>query len=172
MNKFLIQNLQQKSVAITGLYNQTGLFNSISLTTSLYHTIETFKSKVILGLLGLGSASKKCIICEHIGFAETEFQAHLNLLGVKGYAANTHGAALKSLYKKSDGSGTLTQTNNYCLTAMLPTKEAGDAIANYDSGDSLANAKPEHIDTIGGGSNGYSYCVAQFFVYYAQDMGK
>ena len=128
-----------------------------------------------MGLLGLGSASKKCIICEHIGFAQTEFQAHLNLLGVKNHEAASNGLALRALYKKSDGSGTLTQTNNYCLTAMLPLNEAGTEEAFYDldqASPAQKNAKPEHIDTIGGGSNGYSYCVAQFFVYYAQDMGK
>ena len=134
--------------------------------------------------MGLGSASitvKECIICEHIGFAETEFQAHLNLLGVNTYEDGdngVHGRALRALYLKSDGT-TLTQTNNYCLSALLPKQNTG-AIQNYDfdavdgtgGGGTTANDIPIHIDAIPGGTNGFSYCVAQFFVYYAQDMDK
>ena len=133
----------------------------------------------------MGSAAptaKECIICEHIGFAETEFQAHLNLLGTKKWDADgdnkSNGLKLRDLYLKADGT-TLIQTNNYCLTAMLP-KVAGGGTQNYDwdtaqtdgSGGSGANDIPIHIDTIPGGTNGFSYCVAQFFVYYAQDMDK
>ena len=136
-----------------------------------------------MGLLGFSSADtasttvKECIICEHIGFAETEFQAHLNLLGAKQWAADTNGKKLQDLYLKSDGTA-LTQTNNYCLTAMLPQVAAGGT-QNYNfdntddgSGGDAANNIPNHIDTIPGGANGFSYCVAQFFVYYAQDMDK
>ena len=131
-----------------------------------------------MGLLGFSSADtasttvKECIICEHIGFAETEFQAHLNLLGAKQWAADTNGKKLQDLYLKSDGTA-LTQTNNYCLTAMLPQTDAG-ATQNYNfaGANDAANDIPSHIDTIPGGANGFSYCVAQFFVYYAQDMDK
>ena len=132
-----------------------------------------------MGLLGFSSADtasttvKECIICEHIGFAETEFQAHLNLLGAKKWAAGTNGKKLQDLYLKSTTGTALTQTNNYCLTAMLPQVAAGGTQNyNFAGDDNAANNIPSHIDTIPGGANGFSYCVAQFFVYYAQDMDK
>ena len=122
-----------------------------------------------MGLLGFSSAEQKCIICEHIGFAETETQAHLNLLGIRDKQADSTGAALKALFVKEAG-GSLTQENNYCLSALLPTQDNG-AAANLADG-STPHTKPLHIQTIGSGTNGFSYCVAQFFVYYAQDMDK
>merc|ERR1719394_1706797 len=93
-------------------------------------------SKAILGLIGFGStlSVQKCIISEHIGFAETEFQAHLNLLGVRGFggdAANpSNGFSLRSLYLKTDGTS-MFQINNFCLTAMLPHK-SDKTTMNYD----------------------------------------
>ena len=105
----------------------------------------------------------------------------MNLLGVNSYQDDDNGVfgkALRALYLKSNGNS-LTQTNNYCLTALLPKQNSG-ATQNYDfdsvdgtgTGGASANQIPEHIDTIPGGANGFSYCVAQFFVYYAQDMDK
>ena len=134
---------------------------------------ETVLSKVILGLLGFSSANEqKCIICEHIGFAETEMQAHLNLLGIRDPAGSSTpegGAALKALYQAEAG-GSLTFQNNYCLSALVPTADGGSVATMADG--STPHSKPLHIQTIGSGTNGFSYCVAQFFVYYAQDMDK
>jgi len=131
-----------------------------------------------LGLLGFCSANDpKCIICEHIGFAETETQAHINLLGIR-HQDGTPGGALKALFlaeagPKSAGGVDLTHQNNYCLTGLLPMKTDASAAAtySYNSGD-VGHTRPLHVENIGSGTNGFSYCVAQFFVYYAQDMDK
>ena len=84
------------------------------------------------------------------------------------------GLALKNLYLDADGVA-MTQQNNYCLTAMVPMKvDASDAAGILAIADDT-NGKhqpPDHIQKIGSGTNGYSYCVAQFFVYYAQDINK
>ena len=75
----------------------------------------------------------------------------------------------------------IVQINNFCLTGMLPHKSDKTTMAyDWDGSDpdssagdgSALNAIPPHIDLIPGGTNGFSYCVAQFFVYYAQDMDK
>ena len=69
----------------------------------------------------------------------------------------------------------MVQQNNYCLTAMVPIKnEAAPPkpdIFNDGTAD-VNHSPPIHIQTIGSGTNGYSYCVAQFFVYYAQDIDR
>lgn len=138
-----------------------------------------------MGLLGFTSANeKKCIICEHIGFAETETQAHINLLGIRisasGVAADP-GGNLKALFLSeagpaSAGGTDLTPQNNYCLSGLLPLDGQNPPVistAYTDSGsNAIPHAKPLHVETIGSGTNGFSYCVAQFFVYYAQDMDK
>ena len=133
-----------------------------------------------MSLFGVSKAAsgdhQKCIICEHIGFASTEFAAHLNLLGVRK-ADDGDGKKLQDLYLDADGVP-MTQENNYCLTAMIPTKVDTDVVAAdiFDNADTPqaqgTHAPPAHIQTIGSGTNGYSYCVAQFFVYYAQDINK
>ena len=147
--------------------------------------IKPIISTVILSLLGFGKASsdtyQKCIICEHIGFAGTEFAAHLNLLGVREFQAaqdasvegSQPGLNLRNLYLDSDGDP-MVQQNNYCLTAMVPIKnDATPAPDTFNDGNADINhSPPTHIQTIGSGTNGYSYCVAQFFVYYAQDINR
>ena len=130
-----------------------------------------------MSLFGFASAApeKKCIICEHIGFAKTEFAAHLNLLGIRKNADSTPGGDLQDLYLKDLTTTEMTQQNNYCLTAMVPLAADGQNSEEVykDAGGTVYNhSPPRHIQTIGSGTNGFSYCVAQFFVYYAQDIDK
>ena len=131
-----------------------------------------------MGLLGFSSANEqKCIICEHIGFAETETQAHINLLGIRVSASGADadpGGDLKKLFLSEAGAD-LTPQNNYCLSGLLPLDNQappGISVAYNDGNADVPHAKPLHVETIGSGTNGFSYCVAQFFVYYAQDMDK
>ena len=116
----------------------------------------------------ISANEQKCIICEHIGFAETETQAHINLLGIR-HEAGTPGSALKALYLGEAGVQ-LTPQNNYCLNGLLPMLADGTKAAVAHG--TTDHTKPDYIETIGSGTNGFLYCVAQFFVYYAQDMDK
>ena len=97
------------------------------------------------------------------------------MLGVREFQADQPGLNLRNLYLDSDGDP-MVQQNNYCLTAMVPIKnDATPAPDTFNDADGNAvgnHAKPTHIQTIGSGTNGYSYCVAQFFVYYAQDLDR
>ena len=99
---------------------------------------------------------------------------------MRGFAENTNGLLLRNLYLKTDGTS-MFQINNFCLTGMLPHRSDKTTMTyDWDGSDpdsgtadgSKNNAIPPHIDLIPGGTNGFSYCVAQFFVYYAQDMDK
>ena len=133
-----------------------------------------------MGLIGFCFAANnpKCIICEHIGFAETETQAHINLLGIRVRVSGADadpGGDLKALFlaeagPAASGGVDLNPQNNYCLTGLLPLSDDGNTVATAHG--STVHAKPLHIGNIGSGTNGFSYCVAQFFVYYAQDMDK
>ena len=87
------------------------------------------------------------------------------------------GADLKALFlaeagPAASGGVDITPQNNYCLTGLLPLKGEDGSVATYSYNGDVAHTKPEHVEKIGSGTNGFSYCVAQFFVYYAQDMDK
>ena len=92
-------------------------------------------------------------------------------------AENSNGEALQKLYLKDQTTTEMTQQNNYCLTAMVPLSldaNGDNTLVAYKNaaGTEVIHSPPLHIQTIGAGTNGFSYCVAQFFVYYAQDIDK
>ena len=93
---------------------------------------------------------------------------------MRSFAADSTGLALQNLYKDSTTSATkMAQQNNFCLTGLLPLDVDGaNTIIAYNDGADKNHASPQHIQKIGSGTNGFSYCVAQFFVYYAQDIDK
>ena len=104
----------------------------------LGHLLAALFSGTFAVELAASKADNLCIICEFIGFAETEALAQ-NVLS----ALNDDG---------SDGAN----NDDYCINGR--SKNTGtDSVPNY-------------VETIG--STSYTYCVAQFFIYYAKDMKK